>query len=166
MRITKTKMTEKDIQDFIREQIIRGDAVDGVPNIKSPNDIFMIEGVNQTAIRKTEVAVWLNQPEIAIYGSDETMKANYIRNKTLIDLDCIPETVVSDVITVYNTCEINKRSKLLKYFVKFKLGNMVLIGEDGMPFRFRNVEDYIEYFVKIRMKSRLTAASPRNCFNA
>lgn len=124
MRTKQTKMTTRDVQEFIREQIIRGDGVDGIPNIKSRNDIFMVDGERQTSVMATEVALWQNMTEEEIYKDNETLKANYIRNKKLIDLDSIPESVVESIIDVYTKYETVPRKQILRYFVKYRLGNL------------------------------------------
>lgn len=117
------KMVGEDIDPvvFLREQIIKGDRSDGIPNILSPDDVFTTEA-KQSPITKKRLAEWSNMERIPL-GS-ETLK-NYERNKTLIDLTQIPEPLENEIINTYNNYEIRDRSKLFNYFMEKKLKSLI-----------------------------------------
>ena len=106
-----------DPKRFLHEQIIKGDRSDGIPNILSPDDIFLT-GEKQRPINKKRLEEWANVSNIPL-GS-ETSKY-YQRNKTLIDLSCIPEELERTIINTYKNYKIPSRSKLLPYFMEHKL---------------------------------------------
>lgn len=106
---------------FLHEQIIKGDRSDGIPNILSPDDIFLTKE-KQRPINKKRLSEWSNVEKIPL-GS-ETSKY-YERNKRLIDLSCIPEELERTIINTYRDYKVPNRSKLLPYFMKYKLKSLM-----------------------------------------
>ena len=106
---------------FLHEQIIKGDRSDGIPNILSPDDIFLTKE-KQRPINKKRLEEFSNVKNIPL-GSET--KKYYDRNKQLIDLDCIPEDIQKSIINTYNTYTIPNKSKLLDYFIKYKLKSLM-----------------------------------------
>jgi hypothetical protein len=110
-----------DPKKFLHEQIIKGDRSDGIPNILSPDDIFLTKE-KQRPINKKRLEEWANVNNIPL-GS-ETSKY-YERNKRLIDLSCIPEELERTIINTYRDYKTPNRSKLLPYFMKHKLKSLM-----------------------------------------
>ena len=106
---------------FLHEQIIKGDRSDGITNIFSPDDIFL-KKEKKRPINKKRLEEWSNVNNIPL-GS-ETSKF-YERNKRLIDLSCIPEELERTIINKYTDYKIPSRSKLLPYFIKYKLKSLM-----------------------------------------
>ena len=106
---------------FLHEQIIKGDRSDGIPNILSPDDIFLTKE-KQRPINKKRLEEWSTADKIPL-GS-ETSKY-YERNKRLIDLSCIPEELERTIINTYRDYKTPNRSKLLPYFMKHKLKSLM-----------------------------------------
>jgi 5'-3' exonuclease len=106
---------------FLHEQIIKGDRSDGIPNILSPDDIFLTKE-KQRPINKKRLEEWSKVENIPL-GSET--KKYYDRNKQLIDLNCIPKDIQSSIINTYNSYTIPNRSKLLPYFIKYKLKSLM-----------------------------------------
>jgi len=117
------KMIGEDIDPvvFLREQIIKGDRSDGIPNILSEDDIFTTDK-KQAPITKKRLLEWSNIDNIPL-GS-ETNKY-YERNKTLIDLDEIPDRIYNNILNEYKSYKVNDRSQLLTYFIENKLKVMI-----------------------------------------
>ena len=92
-----------DSETFLREQIIKGDRSDGVPNILSPDDIFTRDE-RQKPINKKRLAEWADTNNIPL-GS-ETRKY-FERNKRLIDLSMIPEDIKTSIINNYKNYKDN-----------------------------------------------------------
>jgi hypothetical protein len=107
---------------FLREQIIKGDRSDGVPNILSDDDIFLRSDERQKPINKKRLEEWSNIDNIPL-GS-ETRK-HYERNKKLIDLSQIPEHIEKNIINTYKDYKVKDRSLLLNYFMKHKLKSLI-----------------------------------------
>jgi len=110
-----------DSKTFLREQIIKGDRSDGVPNILSPDDIFLTPE-RQKPINKKRLAEWADTNNIPL-GS-QTRKY-FERNKTLIDLSMIPEDIKTSIINRYRNYKDNGRSLLLQYFIDNKLKALI-----------------------------------------
>tara|TARA_R100001463_G_scaffold135859_1_gene199914 strand:- start:185 stop:1030 length:846 start_codon:yes stop_codon:yes gene_type:complete len=106
---------------FLREQIIKGDRSDGVPNILSDDDIFLRDE-RQKPINKKRLEEWSNVDNIPL-GS-ETRKY-YDRNKKLIDLSMIPQNITESIINRYKDYKVNDRSQLLQYFIDNKLKALI-----------------------------------------
>ena len=110
-----------DAKVFLREQIIKGDRSDGVPNILSDDDIFLRDE-RQRPINKKRLEEWSNIDNIPL-GS-ETRKY-YDRNKKLIDLSMIPKDITESIINRYKNYKVNDRSQLLQYFIDNKLKALI-----------------------------------------
>ena len=111
----------QDATTFLREQIIKGDRSDGVPNILSDDDIFLRDE-RQRPINKKRLEEWSNVENIPL-GS-ETRKY-YDRNKKLIDLSMIPKDISESIINRYKNYKVNDRSQLLQYFIDNKLKALI-----------------------------------------
>ena len=112
---------QEDATVFLREQIIKGDRSDGVPNILSDDDIFLRDD-RQKPINKKRLEEWSNIDNIPL-GS-ETRKY-YDRNKKLIDLSMIPKDISESIINRYTNYKVNDRSLLLQYFIDNKLKALI-----------------------------------------
>ena len=112
---------QEDPIKFLREQIIKGDRSDGVPNILSPDDHF-VRGGRQQPITKKKLEEWSNLDNIPL-GSET--KKHYNRNKKLIDLSQIPLTIEENIINTFKNYKIPSRSLLLPYFIDNKMKSMI-----------------------------------------
>jgi len=106
---------------FLREQIIKGDRSDGVPNILSDDD-KILRDERQKPINKKRLAEWADTDNIPL-GS-ETRKY-FERNKRLIDLSMIPKEISESIINKYKNYKGNDRSLLLQYFIDNKLKALI-----------------------------------------
>jgi len=111
-----------DPQIYIKEHVLKGDRSDGVPNFLSPDNTFVDE-LRQKPMSKKKIETWVSlEPED--FCSEEMMR-NYQRNKTLIDLDCIPDDLKEKIILEYQNAPEGDRSKLLNYFINKRLKNLM-----------------------------------------
>ena len=111
----------------LQEKIIRGDKGDGIPNIFSPSDCF-VRDLRQKPITKGVLDKLLK--ENAEDWSDENAKIGYSRNKTLIDLTCIPVEIKEQIINTYEEAKPANKQKMLNYFIQYKLTNLMDVIED------------------------------------
>ena len=117
----------KNSEAFLREHIIRGDASDGVPNFLSPDD-GCISTVKQKCIYKKNMSGWLDVTEDKFLSSlDEETRRRYERNQQLIDFSKIPEEYVDKILEMYRIPSRNSRDKILNYFIKNKLKELILL---------------------------------------
>ena len=120
----KEFLTVDDPEKYLKEQILRGDKGDGVPNFLSPSDTF-VSGARQVPLSKAKVSSWIEmEPEVFC---NYEMSVGYHRNKQMVQLssDVIPENVSSDIIHNWNSFKPNDRSRLMPYFVENKLKNLM-----------------------------------------
>jgi len=111
-----------DPKRFLKELIIRGDSEDGIPNIKSQDDIFTIEGKRQSPIYKKDLDIWLDDDDNTFLNENETWKRNYERNKLLIDLTITPAKLVTPIIVAFETGRQRaNKPKMTKFFMKHRL---------------------------------------------
>ncbi len=119
--IQKVMVVEDNPSRYLHEQIIKGDRSDGIPNILSPDDVFMTK-TKQSPITKKKLEEWSQIDDIPL-GSET--KKYYNRNKKLIDLTLIPNSLEETIINSYTNYEVPSRSKLLPYFINFKLKSLI-----------------------------------------
>ena len=106
---------------YIREHILKGDRSDGIPTVLSDDNVF-IEGRRQRPLSKKKIEAWCN--EIVPTFNEEEQK-NYDRNKTLIDLNCIPREFEDKINREFDTFEVATRDKILGYFINKKLKTLI-----------------------------------------
>lgn len=100
----------------LEEHILKGDVGDGIPNVLSEDNCFVM-GQRQKKLTKK-----IQQSLVGIsFNPDHDHYRNYMRNKRLIDLDMIPDKIKSDILMAYNCDEKYDRSKLLNYLIKNRL---------------------------------------------
>ena len=106
-------------EQFLMEHIIKGDRSDGIPNILSGDDVF-VTGEKQKPITKKRLEEFSSGQNM-----DAETKANFERNKKLVDLMQIPGLLENEIINSYRTYKFNDRSKLLTYFIENKLKSLM-----------------------------------------
>jgi len=113
--ILKKWITHSNPEEYLFEHIIRGDAGDGVPNVLSPDNSFVMN-IRQRPITQKRLSELHDIEKM----SDE-IKRNYFRNKTLIDLNEIPSLNKEKILSSYTAENPNNRSQLLNFFIKNRL---------------------------------------------
>lgn len=87
-------------KNFLLEHIIKGDTSDGIPNILSDDDTFVIEGKRQKPIGKKKMLQMISDGHLSSMN-------NWERNQTLVDFSCIPDIVRQEIVRSYK----NEKSK-------------------------------------------------------
>ncbi len=116
----KKWVTHKDPHMFLKEHIMKGDSSDGVPNILSSDNCFVV-GDRQRPLtaKRMEQYMKVNPTEL-----ETSIARNYFRNEQLIDLNHTPEEIRVKVMESYNAQSNKDRSKLMNYFIVNKLRNL------------------------------------------
>ena len=124
--VRKRWITHNDPEQYLKEHVLKGDSGDGVPNILSEDNCFVV-GSRQKPLTSKRIERILNtDPE----NLEANIARNYFRNAMLIDLSNVPEEIKEKVITSYNEQSGKDRSKLMNYFISNKLRNLIEnIGE-------------------------------------
>lgn len=113
--VKKTFLKHPNPSEYLYEHIIRGDGGDGIPNIRSDDNSFVI-GQRQGRITEKMIHKWKNGDILTAY-----QERNFKRNEQLIDLTCIPDDIKNQIWNEYQA-QSNKISKnLFQYFMKHKL---------------------------------------------
>ena len=117
--VRKRWISHSDPETYIYEHIVKGDRGDGIPNIMS-NDNCLVIGERQRQITKKRLAEFID-----INNMSEEVKRNWHRNKSLIDLSLVPDKIKTKILDEWNSERDADRSKLLNYFIKNKLRNLM-----------------------------------------
>jgi len=119
--VLKKFITCNDPDKFLAEHILKGDASDGIPNILSDDNCFVL-GSRQKPMTQKKMDDLIN------LGLDEKLDhpnfRNYIRNKQLIDLTQVPEGIKLQILESYDEQANKKSSNLLNYFIANRLKNL------------------------------------------
>lgn len=118
---------------YLKEHIMKGDRGDGIPNVNSPDGVF-VDGGRQKPVRKELLNSVTTLPIDAIAehitSTSEEMKRNWMRNRLLIDLSMIPEEIENAILETFNDYKTNDRSQLFNFFIEKRLNNLMSsIGE-------------------------------------
>ena len=111
---------------YIREHILKGDRSDGIPNILSDDNVF-IEGRRQTPLSRKKIEAWVNE---VVPTFNEEQQKNYERNRQLIDLNCIPKELESNINREFDNVEVATRDKILGYFINKKLKTLIEVIDE------------------------------------
>ena len=102
---------------FLKEHIMKGDAGDGVPNILSSDNCFVV-GDRQRPLTAKRIEQYM---KVKPTEMETNIARNYLRNEQLIDLDHTPEEIRVKVMESFNSQSNKDRSKLMNYFIVNKL---------------------------------------------
>ena len=136
---------------FWHQLVVRGDPGDGVPNILSDDDTFMVRDKRQRQLRQNVVDQIVNSddPEAEILSMkfsgifSEQVLLNYRRNKRLIDLTQIPRGLCDVAIEKFN--EIFEKRDIMNYLVKLKAPSYIGKINDFVPVR-QVIENKVDIF--------------------
>ena len=113
---------EEDPEFYLINQILHGDASDGVPNVKSPENIFTLYGQRQSPVRSTFVKQFITEGEACLTDFE---KERYKMNKLLIDLTQIPVKYYDLVFEEMKTIVPINKFALMQYFASKKLNSLI-----------------------------------------
>ena len=116
----KKWITHKNPELYLKEHILKGDSGDGVPNVLSSDNCFVI-GERQRPLTAKKIEHYL---KLSPNEMETAVARNYMRNKQLIDLDETPEEIRVKVMESYRAQDNKDRSKLMNYFIANKLRNL------------------------------------------
>jgi len=117
--VRKRWIANSNPEQFLAEHILKGDAGDGVPNVLSADNSFVMN-IRQRPITQKRIQEWAD-----INKMDSEVKRNYMRNKALIDLSEVPASIKEAILSEYEAENPKDRSQLLNYFIKNKLRNLI-----------------------------------------
>jgi len=116
------------------DHVCRGDSSDGVPNVLSVDDTFT-EGIRQKPMRAKKIQEWYtakDDSQLMDMMGQETYR-NYCRNKSVIDLDYIPEDITQDIKDKYNSQTNKNKGKVLTYIIEKRCNMLIDSVADFLP---------------------------------
>jgi len=129
--MTKKLVTDKNPSRYLFEHVVRGDSGDGVPNILSGDNTF-VEGARQTPVTAKKIEAWyeaFKKGDIKSAMDDVTYR-NYIRNRTVIDLDHIPTDLADVILKTYADRPKKGNSKILNYLIANRCNMLIGSAEE------------------------------------
>jgi len=126
--LLKKQITDQFPKVTLKQHIIRGDHGDGVPNILSPDDVF-VSGGRQKPIMEKKIITWINMP-VETFCTAGDMLRNFKRNETLIDLKQIPSEVQAKIAEAYEGATAHGRGHFMKYLIASGLRDLTAAVEE------------------------------------
>lgn len=116
-------------KEYLAQHILKGDAGDGVPNVLSADNVFVV-GERQKPMTSKRLEELLKMEPRQM---PTMVERNYHRNEQLIDLKHTPKELKEKIMESFNSqkgTRTGHRKKLLDYFIVNKLTNLTnSIGE-------------------------------------
>lgn len=92
---------------------------DGIPNVLSKDDVLITEGVRQTKMTSKRLAEFIEKGRDACLNDEE--RRNWDRNRALIDLSLIPESIESQIVEAYiDSKPKGDKMSIYQYLVKHR----------------------------------------------
>lgn len=127
--VTRKEVSDPNPRLYLQTQILKGDSIDGVPNVLS-DDTCLIEGRRQHPLRQKKIDEFLNKLD---QPSSEEWYRNYQRNKKLIDLSETPQHLVNLIIDTYEEQDKwTNKGKVFPFMVDKQLKELL-----------KNVEEFV-----------------------
>jgi hypothetical protein len=119
--VRKKWITHDNPERFLVEHILKGDVGDGIPNVLSDDDTFVADK-RQKPLTQKKINKIYNDGAVLL---DSTTDRNFMRNKHMVDLSMVPDSIRTEVINKYLSEQGKDKSKLFNYFINYKLKNMM-----------------------------------------
>ncbi len=111
----------------LKQLIIRGDKGDGIPNILSSDDIFVVGG-RQKPITESKIIKWLNQ-DPKEFCNDEMFR-NFTRNELMIDLTKVPIHLKEKILNTYESSKGKTKQEFMNYMIANRLKNLIEVAHE------------------------------------
>lgn len=122
--MTKKFVEHKNPRTYLFEHICKGDSGDGIPNCLSGDNTF-VDGIRQSPMTQKKIDLYASNVDDLQSVMTEDVYRNYIRNKTLIDLTEMPESLNQTIINTYNGIQVPHKMKVLNYLIKKRCKNLI-----------------------------------------
>lgn len=111
----------------LKQLIIRGDKGDGIPNILSSDDIFVVGG-RQKPITESKIIKWINQ-DPKEFCNDEMFR-NFSRNELMIDLTKVPTELKEKILNTYESSKGKTKQEFMNYMIANRLKNLIEVAHE------------------------------------
>jgi 5'-3' exonuclease len=110
-------VNKKELKEWMIEHIVKGDSGDGIPNILSADDVFMI-GERQKSVSSKRLTEFFEQGFKACRTDEE--RRNWHRNETLVNFKFIPEDIKKTVMEAFEVKPTGDKNAIMNYLIKKK----------------------------------------------
>ena len=110
----------------LKEKILTGDSGDGIPNILSADNVFVL-GIRQTTLSSKKKANIITED----FDNNKLEHfRNIQRNKMLIDLSYIPQDIKDSIIEQYEAEQTGSKRLMMTYFIENRLVNLLEVIDE------------------------------------
>jgi len=119
--IKKREIKCSDPVNFLRKHVIKGDSVDGIPNVLSDDDTFVNDTKRQPPMTAKRLSRFLSNVDLS-----EEERKHFERNEKLIDLTHVPVEISTEILRTFDSEE-NKKTigSLYSYMIDKKLKQLM-----------------------------------------
>lgn len=117
--ITKKFIKIDNPKAFLIDHILHGDGGDGVPNVLSPDDVFIREDIRQGRMTAKKKEQWLTAEDMRKAMGEDVWR-NYQRNKKMVDLSETPDYLRTEIINSFENQKVANASKVMPFLMKKK----------------------------------------------
>ena len=108
-------VNKKELKAWLVEHIVKGDSGDGIPNIMSKDDVFMI-GERQKSVSSKRLEEFIEKGIDACRTDEE--RRNWQRNIQLVDFKYIPDDVKQSIMEAFEIPIKGSKSAIMNYLIK------------------------------------------------
>lgn len=117
----------------LKEKILKGDSGDGVPNVFSPDDMFLTEGTRQKPMTSKRMEDFFrNWDKLEVFMDSATYK-NFLRNRNMIDFDYIPSDVKEKILETFWESKVPPNSGVLNYLISKRCAQLTSCASEFFP---------------------------------
>lgn len=117
--VQKKFIVEKNPRKTLFEHICKGDSVDSVPNVMSPDNTF-VDGIRQNKMMSKKIEEWQAAEDLRVAMGEEIYR-NYLRNKKVIDLSEVPSSLAEKILNTYDKQQPANPSKVMPFLMKNRM---------------------------------------------
>ena len=110
-------VNKKELHAWLIEHIVKGDSGDGVPNILSKDDVFMV-GERQKPVSSKRLEEFIANGFTACRTDEE--RRNWQRNVVMVDFKHIPEDIKESVMEAFEVPARGDKNAIMNYLIKNK----------------------------------------------
>ena len=115
-------VNKKELHNWMIEHIVKGDAGDGIPNIMSKDDVFML-GERQKNVSSKRLEEFYKDGMVACKTDDE--RRNWTRNVHLINFGFIPDDIKESIMAAYEVPPKGDKNAIMNYLIKNRCRNLL-----------------------------------------
>ena len=115
-------VNKKELKEWLTEHIVKGDAGDGIPNIMSKDDVFML-GERQKSVSSKRLEEFFKDGIDACRTDEE--RRNWQRNIRLVDFTYIPDDVKESIMQAFEVPVQGNKNAIMNYLIKNRCRNLL-----------------------------------------